>query len=116
MDIRKLKPEEYQAAEKMIREELPDVMMPKMEHSFGKFRDGELKAVIGVHRLLFMDPVVAEDGEVSQLLTWMDGKLDPENYYFFVSEKSERFEKLIERQYGDVVEGFCGKLYRRVRK
>ncbi|KKK59446.1 hypothetical protein LCGC14_3034330 [marine sediment metagenome] len=26
---------------------LLDVMMPKMEHSFGKFRDGVLKAVIG---------------------------------------------------------------------
>lgn len=116
MDIRILKPEEYATAEKMIQDRLPNVMKPKMEQTFGKFRDGGLKAVVGVQRLLFLDPAVAEDGEISQLLTWLDGKLDPEDYYFFISDETDRFEKLIERQYGDVVEGFRGKLYRRVRK
>jgi len=119
MDIRKLKPEEYESAEKMIQDRLPNVMKPKMEQTFGKFRDGGLKAVVGVQgvqRLLFLDPAVAENGEISQLLTWIDGKLDPEDYYFFISDETDRFENLIERQYGDVVEGFRGKLYRRVRK
>lgn len=113
MEIRWLKPEEYEAAFKLVSEragwmEKPDSLL------LGQFDGEELVGIIGVTRPVVIEPLVMKDGySAKSLILALDQRLDPSPYFCFV--KDARFQKYIDSQYEDNVEGWEGKLYVRRR-
>ena len=113
MDIRWLKPEEYENAYALIKERA-DWMEKPTGMLAGQFENGELVGIIGVDRPLVIEPLVMRNGHNAKaLITWLDGKLDPNRYFCFI--RDERFQKHVEAEYADNVEGWEGKLFVRRR-
>lgn len=101
----------------MIREKLPTVQMPPVDCLYGKFVDGELKAVVGVQQLLVIEPLVADAGEANDLIAWVDGMLSGHKAYsFFVDDRYSGLGKIVEMRFREVVKGFTGKMFTRHRE
>lgn len=114
MDIRPLKPKDYQAAQELIRSKASWMAMPPMESLFGKFSDGKLVGVIGIQRPVVVECLVAENGRDARDLTlWLDGVLTGSPYFFFIREPA--FQATVEEHYKDNIEGWEGKVYVRRR-
>ena len=116
MDIRNLKPEEYEKAQEMIRERLPWAEMPPLEVLYGKLAKGEMKGTFGLQNLFIIEPFVAEPAHVRDMIMWIDGALSGQKAYsFFVDDRCDKFKKLVVKHFSDVVEGFHGTLFTRDR-
>lgn len=114
MEIRLLKQEEYAIVQKFIQDKVSWAAMPPMESLFGKFENGKLVGVLGVQRPAVVDYLVAESGaDAHDLSLWIDGLLAGTPYYFFITNPI--FQKTVEKHYGENVEWFQGKLYKRRR-
>lgn len=120
MDIRPLKPEEYEEAIKLLERRCEWGEHPPPGTLIGAFNgDGKLIGIIRAEYVAAIDALVTEDdeGEVAKMLcAWVDRHFYPQRYFFFISEKNERFCKYIERKFSNIVEGFKGTLYVRWRK
>jgi hypothetical protein len=116
-DIRPLKPEDYNDALALLQRRASWMSVPPMSSLIGKFRDGQLVALIGFQRPPVVECLVSESGgeDARDLILWLDGALSHEQkYYFFIS--NTEFQEFVEKRYNDVLESFEGKLYTRIRK
>lgn len=113
MEIRLLKPEEYEKAHALIKERA-DWMEPPKSGLVGQFENGELVGIGGIQQVPVFEPLVMKNGHSPErLIAWIDGKLDPLRYFWFI--RDERFQHLVDIQYADNLEGWVGKLYVRKR-
>ena len=110
-DIRPLKPEEYEAAHKMAEAKTP--WGSKMKGVFfGKFDKDALKAVVSVRMTVTIEGAIGESlKDVRDTRLWVDGQLQGAgiNEYFSFTPRKEMLD-WIQREFGESVEGFDGKL------
>lgn len=118
MDIRPLKPKDAFAAETLIRSKLEWVELPPLESLLGKFEGDKLVAVIGFQMVPAIECLAGESAlDTRDVMIAMDSRLaNFQRYFFFMSEKSNGLAESIEKHFGEVMEGFAGKLFVRTRK
>lgn len=117
MNIRKLKPEEYEAGLSLIKEKAPWCEVPPPETLFGLFRGDKLEVVAGLRQVPWLEPIAGENLQsLKEMVIWLDGALSylPEYICFCKSESS--MDALIKREWKECVEGFAGTLWVRRRK
>ena len=110
-DIRPLKPEEYEAAHKLATDKTP--WGSKMKGVlFGKFEKDALRAVVSVRLCVTIEAAIGENlKDVRETMVWVDGQLQGAgvNEYFSFTPRKEMLD-WIQREFGEAVEGFDGKL------
>lgn len=116
MDIRPLKPEDYEAALILIKQHTPWMTSPPPESLIGKFIDNKLVGVIGIQRPVVVECLVVESvKDIMDLITWVDGMLSSMKYYFFVPDINPKFQETLSKHYSENLESFPGRLYARKR-
>lgn len=109
MNVRWLTVDDAPQLAEIQKEKAEGLTLPKGCTLAGAFRGEKLVSVIGIVRPVVVDYLVSRDPSATKtLIAWLDGKLDPEPYYGFVS--NPRLSEYIQHEYGDVTEQFDGKL------
>jgi hypothetical protein len=118
MDIRPVKPEEQDAARKLIQEQAPWMRIPPLNSLLGKFRDGRLVGVIGFQMMPVVECLVGETGlDKRDLMCAMDGRLSGlPSYRFFICEHAKDFRAIIKRHFGEIMDSEMVELFTRTRE
>lgn len=119
MDIRPLKPEEYQTGIDLATRLFPWGERPRPEHLIGKFdKDSTLLGVIGWNLVPVIDIIASENAlDTRDLVIAMDQRLSQvPRYFFFIPERTQdKWVDLIKKHFGEIIEGFPGTLFTRTR-
>ena len=117
MDFRPLKPVEYEAGLKLIRDKAPWCELPNPETLIGAFKGDKLEAVVGLRPVWWVEPAAGENlRDLRDLIIWLDGKLSTTNEYIFFSKSDGKLGDFAQKQWPEAIEGFEGKLFVRRRK
>jgi len=102
VDIRWLKPEEYDAGAEQLKRISPETASMEATSLVGAFEDGKLVGVIGLHFLPMVGPLAAESWRTAEsLAVWMDSQLSKTAYGALV--RDERLAGILQKKFSGAV-------------